>query len=128
MVAAARVASSFFPTGEITGAESPDFLINCETGIIGVELSRVLPLPRNNSFNSPLAEESLHRDVTRLAEEHNYRTPGATPVKVTVYFWDVERGRNRKREMARDLSAFVLPFRELRVWARLVLRQNGLDI
>lgn len=112
VLAAARSACSIFPSGEVTVGESPDFRIAGETGIVGVELSRVLPPPRNSSFNSPLAEESLHQDVTRLAEEYYYRTPGATPVKVTVYFWDVERSRNGKREMAQALSAFVMSHRQ----------------
>lgn len=107
VLAAARSASSFFPSGEIIVGETPDFRIKGQTGTVGIELTELLPLPKNNSFNSPLAEESLHKDVVRLAEEDYYRTPGAMPVKVTVYFWDVERGKNRKREMARALSAFV---------------------
>lgn len=75
-------------------------------------MTELLPLPRNDSFNSPLAEESLHEDVVRLAEEDYYRTPGATPVKATVYFLDVERQKNRKQEMVRALSAFVTSHRE----------------
>jgi hypothetical protein len=112
VLAAARSASSFFPSREIIIGETLDFRIKGETATVGIELTELLPLPRNDSFNSPLAEESLHRDVVRLAEEDYYRTPGVTAVKVTVYFWDVERGKNRKREMARALSAFVSSHRE----------------
>src|ERR1700739_3682475 len=100
VLAAARSASSFFPSGEIVNGETPDFRIKGETATVGIELTELLPLPRNDSFNSTLAEESLRRDVVRLAEEDYYRTPGVTAVKVTVYFWDVERGKNRTGEMA----------------------------
>jgi hypothetical protein len=112
VLAAARGASIFFPDGEIIVAEVPDFQIKNEAGTVGIELTELLSLPRNDSFNSPLAEESLHEDVVRLAEEDYYRTPGATPVKVTVYFWDVERRKNRKHGMAHALSAFVASHRE----------------
>jgi hypothetical protein len=112
VLAAARSASSFFPSGEIIVGEAPDIRIKGEAGTVGIELTELLPLSRNDSFNSSLAEEGLHNDVVRLAEEDYYRTPGATPVKITVYFRDVERGKNRKREMAQALSAFVTSHRE----------------
>jgi hypothetical protein len=112
VLAAARSASSFFPSGEMIVGETPNFRIKGERGTVGIELTELLPLPRNDSFNSPLAEESLHGEVVRLAEEDYYRTPEAPPVKVTAYFWDVERGRNRKREMTQALSAFVTTHRE----------------
>lgn len=107
LTAAMNAGGQLFPTGEILEGEAPDFRIKSTSGTVGIEVTELLPLPRNNSFNSTLAEESLHQEVVRLAEEDYFRPPDAIPVKATVYFWDVERGRNRARQMAGELSAFV---------------------
>jgi hypothetical protein len=106
-LAAACRTSRFFPIGKVIPGEEPDFRIEAEHGTLGIELAEALPPPRNESFHSPLAEVSLQREVVRLAEEDYYREPGAMPVKVTVYFWDVERGRQKKRTMVRGLVEFV---------------------
>jgi hypothetical protein len=92
---------------DVTPGEEPDLRVSTATGILGIELSEVLPLPRNASFDSPLAEASLQDDSVRLAEETYYRAVDATPVQVTVYPWNVERTRNRKRQMANELVNFV---------------------
>jgi hypothetical protein len=83
---------------DVVPGEQPDLRVMTASGIVGVELSEILPLPRNTSFNSPLAEASLQEDSVRLAEQSYYTAKDAVPVQVTVYPWDVERTRNRKRE------------------------------
>lgn len=87
--------------------EEPDLEVMTPTGLVGIELREILPLPRNESFNSPLAEAGLHEDSVRLAEEI-YRTDhDAVPVQILVYPWNVERSRGKKREMATALAKFV---------------------
>jgi hypothetical protein len=92
---------------KVLPGEKPDMRIMTAAGIVGIELREVLPLPRNASFNSPLAEASLQEDSVRLAEQAYYAAQDAMPVRVTVYPWDVERTRNRKKEMADALANFV---------------------
>jgi hypothetical protein len=87
--------------------ENPDLRVTTPTGIVGIELSEILPLPRNPSFNSPVAEASLQEDSVRLAEQIYCGAKDAIPVRVTVYPWSVERTRNRKRKMANALANFV---------------------
>jgi hypothetical protein len=92
---------------DVTPDEEPDLRVTTATGIVGIELREVLPLPRNASFNSPLAEASLQEESVRLAEETYYRDVAAIPVQVQVYPGTVERTKNRKRQMADELANFV---------------------
>jgi hypothetical protein len=94
--------------------------------IVGIELSEILPLPRNASFNSPLAEASLQEDSVRLAEQAYYAAQDAMPVQVTVYPWDVERTRNKKREMADALASFVKSHRHEAAPVKLFERIDGI--
>jgi hypothetical protein len=103
----ARRASSLLPNGRIVQGEEPDFQIITETGVVGVELSELMPLPRNSSFSSPVAEERLHEGIIQVAERGYYDSPGAVPVKVSAYFWNIERGKNKRQEMADGLVSFV---------------------
>src|SRR6266581_2373335 len=86
---AARSATSFLPHGKIVPGEEPDFRIITETGIVGVELTELMPLPRSVSFSSPVAEQRLHENAVQLAERQYYAEQGAMPVKVTAYFWTI---------------------------------------
>jgi len=103
---AAHRAGFPLPSGEIIPGEEPDFRIATETGTLGIELTEVLPPPRNESFRSPVAEEDLHKSAVEIAEK-DYSMAGGLPLKVRAYFWDIERGRNKKREMAQRLACFV---------------------
>src|ERR1700687_853431 len=104
----ARRASPLLPNGRIISGEEPDFRIVTETGIVGVEVSELMPLPRSSSFSSPVAEERLHEGIIQVAERRYNSTPGAVPVEVSAYFWDIEQGKNRKEEMADGLVSFVM--------------------
>jgi len=105
---AARLAGLVIPCGEVIPGEEPDYRIKGETGaILGIELTEVMPPPRDKSFSSPVAEEKLHKSVIGLAEQEYYQTPDAVPVQVSVYFWNIERTRSKKQEMAHALVAFV---------------------
>src|SRR5580692_1959575 len=92
---------------DVVPGEEPDLRVMTAARIVGVELTELLPLPRNESFSSTLAEESLHENSVRLAERTYYSAEDAIPVTVTVYPWQVERARNKKREMADALASFV---------------------
>jgi hypothetical protein len=106
-LAAACRAGLIVPRGEVISCEEPDFRIESETEVLGIELTELLPPPKNESFSSPAAEESFHKDVVNIAELMYYRMPGALPLRVTAYFWNIKRGKNKKREMAEALVGFV---------------------
>jgi hypothetical protein len=110
----------------IVPGEKPDLRVTTANGIVGIELSEILPLPRNASFNSSLAEASLQEDSVRLAEQAYCATQDAMPVQVTVYPWDVERTRNKKREMADALASFVKSHRHEAAPVKLFERIDGI--
>ena len=87
--------------------EKPDLRVTTKEGLVGIELSEVMPLPRNPSFNSSLAEAIHHEDSVSLAERMYYAAPDAVPVKVTTYPWDINRRENNQAKMAQRLSRFV---------------------
>ena len=91
----------------VVAREEPDLQVATATGVVGIEVSEVLPLPRNASFNSPLAEASLHERSVRRAEQIYYADPDAMPVQVEVGPWDVEWTRNKERELGDNLAIFV---------------------
>jgi hypothetical protein len=104
---APRSASAIIPCGEVQDFERPDFKILTESGLLGIEVTELLPPAGSDSFSSPLAEKDFHERAVRLAEQEYNRTPGAIPVKVTVYFWNIESGKYDKRNIARQLAEFV---------------------
>lgn len=112
-VEAARQAGLPLPVGDVTLRECPDFQIRTECGLFGMEVTEVLPPPRNASFRSALAERAVEVEVVGQAEEIYRRIPGAPPVKVTAYFWDIERKRGEEGRMARDLVQFVFTHRPI---------------
>lgn len=95
------------PSGELVDRERPDFQIGTGGALVGIEVTAVNPPPRHPSFNSPLAERDKYEDVLRTAESDYAQIPGAVPVTVTVYPWEIERTRGMERDMARDLVNFV---------------------
>ncbi len=86
--------------------EEPDFRIITADGEMGIELRELLPLPRNNWLESPLREQRFHEDIIRGSERQYYANPSALPVKVTAYFWAIEQGKHRTREMTDGLVRF----------------------
>ena len=87
--------------------EQPDLRVTTKNGVVGIELSEVIPLPRNVSFNSSLAEATFHEDSVSLAERRYYAAQDALPVKVTTYPWDMERTKTSQRMRGEALARFV---------------------
>jgi len=106
VIEAARGASEIIPAGELRDFDEPDFKLETSNGLVGIEITAVMPTPYSNCFSSPLAEKSFREDVVQLAEKEYYRRSGAVPVSVDVYFWKIERGTD-KRVMSRALADFV---------------------
>src|SRR6267143_7193839 len=100
---AARLASAIIPDGEVSNFEEPDFKLQTATGIVGIEVTELLPPAGNGSFSSPLAEKSVHEKVVKIPEQEYNRTPGAIPVRVEAYFRNVDGRKFDKRVMARTL-------------------------
>src|ERR1700730_5888968 len=98
---AARERSSLFPDGEIENAEEPDFKIHTATGPLGIEVTELLRIGEGPF--SPVEEEKFHREVVGIAKVGYYRTPGAIPLRVLVYFRNREGGTRNKRGMAQEL-------------------------
>jgi hypothetical protein len=110
---AARGAGFPLPVGQPIPREKPDFEMYSDCGPLGLEVTEVLPPPQNASFISALAATAMESKVVREAEAMYRRIPGAPPVKVTAYFWDVERKRGEVRRMAHDLVHFVIASRPM---------------
>ena len=107
-VEAARRAGLPLPVGQLISREQPDFEVSTGSGTLGLEVTEVLPPPQNASFTSALGERAVEARIISQAEEAYRRNPGARPVKVTSYFWDVERKKGEERRMARELVQFVI--------------------
>jgi hypothetical protein len=106
LVAAGQV-SALIPTGEIQDSERPDFKIGTATGLVGIEVTELMPAPTSDFFSSPLAEKSWHQKLMKAAEREYSGLPGAVPVGVSAYFWRTESGKYEMRTMARGLADFV---------------------
>jgi hypothetical protein len=87
--------------------EEPDFQMNAGDALLGIELTHVHPPPRNKSFPSPVAEAALYQRAVRRAEQSYAQIPGAVPVKVTAYPWNIERKSGNEKAMAKELVEFV---------------------
>ena len=107
LVAAGQV-SALIPTGEVQDFEKPDFRIETATGLVGIEVTELMPAPTTDFFSSPLAEKSWHEKLMKAAELEYNGLPGAVPVGVSAYFWKTESGKYDMRTMARGLVDFVL--------------------
>lgn len=92
---------------EVVAGDKPDLRVLTATGLVGIEVSEVLPLPRNPTFNSSVAEAANHEASVRLAEQIYYKNKNAMQVRVTTYPWDVVRTRTVKRNMGDGLASFV---------------------
>jgi hypothetical protein len=104
---AARKAGLPITPLDVAMGDKPDLRVLTSQGLIGIELSEVLPLPQNPTFNSSVAEAANHEGSVLLAERTYYNNKGAVQVKVTTYPWNVVRTRNTKREMGHELASFV---------------------
>jgi hypothetical protein len=102
---AARGASAAIPYGTIFEFEKPDFKVHTADGELGVEVTELLRLGTGSL--RPVKQENIHANVIKLAEEEYNRTPDALPVRVIVYFRNVESEKYRTRDLARQLAAFV---------------------
>ena len=102
---AARKAGVPIPLGEIAG-EEPDFRFPNETVSLGIELSEVIRPASSNSGIVPVAQESFHIAVIKLAQQL-YQTSGVKQVKVYVGFRNPRGKRQDKQEVAKTLAAFV---------------------
>ena len=92
---------------EVVAGDKPDLRVLTATGLVGIQVSEVTPLPSNPTFNSSVAEAANHEASVRLAEQTYYKDKNAMPVEVTTYPWNVERTANKKREMGHELAGFV---------------------
>jgi hypothetical protein len=104
---AARRASAIIPDGEIIVFEKPDLKLQTATGLLGIEVTELLPPAGDDSFSSPLAERSFHERVVRIAEQEYIQKRGPMPLSVQVYFWSHSDRILDKRVMARSLVEFV---------------------
>lgn len=100
-LAAARSAGVPIPSGEILG-ESPDF--TCNAGTLGVEVSELLRPASSNHGIKPVAEESYHQKIIRIAHREYYSDPDAKPAMVILYFSST---RGKTQDTADKLAEFV---------------------
>lgn len=110
-VEAARSAGFPLPTGQSIPDERPDFRIVGDFGCLGLEVSHVVPPPRNASFKSARGEEAFYQRVVREAETLYHRKLDAPAIKVTVGFWYFTWDDTTERRMIRQLAQFVLDHR-----------------
>jgi hypothetical protein len=101
---AARNAGVPIPLGEIPG-EEPDFKF--DAGALGVEVSELLRPASSNHGIMPVAEESYHQEILRMAQQEYYANPNAKPAKIILYFANARGKKRAKQEMARKLVEFV---------------------
>ena len=106
MLSAARKAGMPIPVGEIA-SESPDFRIETDAGLLGIELCEVLRPASSDNGIVPVHQEAIHEEIMEKAQLTYYQNPQARPVKVQVYFADA-RGKKQDRDsMARALADLV---------------------
>jgi hypothetical protein len=101
---AARGAGVPIPLWEIPG-EQPDFTFN--EGALGVEVSELLRPASGNHGIMPVAEESYHQEILRMAHTEYSADSNAKPAKIILYFANARGKRRDKREMAQKLAQFV---------------------
>src|SRR5512147_1677317 len=101
-LAAARKAGAPIPTGEIPG-DKPDFRFKTGTGGLGIEVTELLRSAPSKGGFPPVAEETFHQEVIKMAEKEYYRMADATPVRVVLYFADAKGKKRSKSDMARSL-------------------------
>ena len=109
---AARRVSTLVPEGEVEEFEKPDFKIHAGAGLVGIEVTELMPPAASDVFSSPLAEKSFHEKLMRLAEKEYNRISGAVPIVVAAYFWATDNGKYDMQVMARGLAEFVAKHRD----------------
>jgi hypothetical protein len=110
-VEAAQSAGFPLPAGQLIPDERPDFRIVGDFWRLGLEVSHVVPPPRNESFKSARAEEAFYQRVVRGAEALYRRKLGVPAVKVTAGFWYFTWDNTTEGRMIRELAQFALDHR-----------------
>ena len=119
------------PEGKINWCrEEPDFEIQTLNGMVGVEVSDLMPLPNNEFFRSPVEENKFNAMVVQLAEQEYDRTE-SVKVGVQVHFGKISE-RRKPNAMAREIAAFVAFHRaevkNFRYWHQRTELPLGLDM
>ncbi|GAC1671721.1 MAG: hypothetical protein NVS9B4_27040 [Candidatus Acidiferrum sp.] len=109
---AAGSASALIPEGEIEEFEKPDFKIHTRSGVVGIEVTELMPPATSKQFSSRLAEKSFHENLMRIAEEEYNRASDAVRVGVATCFWPTNDGKYEIQVMARGLAEFVTRHRD----------------
>lgn len=109
----ARSVSTLIPDGKTEDFEKPDFKVHTSTGLVGIEVTELMPAARSDGFSSPLDEKSFHQKVMQLAETEYRRMHREVPISVSAGFCriddDVTNERSAvARSMARSLADFVV--------------------
>lgn len=101
-----KVAFADFPHGEVRSGESPDFIVNSDSGDIGIEVT-VIHLP-------PLSGQRLHQELQALKDQVVARASqihadsGGPALYVSVYFRDpVSITMQQVQDLAKCLAAAV---------------------
>ncbi len=100
----ARMVCPIIPAGQITESECPDFLIQAESGTLGIEVTQLFQRKAAGAF-SPREVEGFQDKTIRKAE-YLYSSSDGIPVDVVVYFKD-EKTRRDPIRMAKSLANFV---------------------
>lgn len=100
----ARKASAFFPKGAVKEQESPDFVLQTEHEVIGIEVREIFRPKGTAEF--PLQEaESFHEQVMDRAEKL-YETRSSPEVDVLAYF-TIDCTRRKLEQTAKSIADFV---------------------
>jgi hypothetical protein len=97
-----------FPAGEIIDSEEPDFLININDGVLGVELTELY----HESSRSSRPMQAIEKLTDSIVEEacSIHRTAGGPVLTVRVDFELLSKrlGKAQRTEMASRLAALIL--------------------
>ncbi len=97
--------SSIFPAGELIPYEGPDFLVHCDTGVLGLEVTALCR-------QDPRTEAGKLAKIPERAKARYQRMNGFTPVDVSLAF--SQQAANLKIEqLTRSLTKFVCAHREI---------------
>jgi hypothetical protein len=106
MLSAGRAAGVPIPVGEISG-EQPDFTVQNDRGVLGIEVSEVLRPASSNDGIMPVEEASFQREIMAMAQRDYYKAADSKGVHVNVYFERAKGRKSNKGLMANTLTAFV---------------------
>ncbi len=103
-IEAARRHSTFFPPGELSPFEKPDWLVRSAS--LGIEVSELLPQKPDGALFSGPQVSAFQEDVVRRGERC-YRALADAPADVLVYFRNDWTRRQDGAAMGRALADFV---------------------